>query len=60
MTLLRVCQRKGIKNPSGKMRVFADDVVAAKKSDPASYLLAAEELGLESEFQLWQIHIRIR
>lgn len=30
-----------------KMRVFAGDVVPAKKPDPAIYLLAAQELGVD-------------
>lgn len=29
------------------MRVFAGDMVPRKKPDPAIYLLAAEELGLD-------------
>lgn len=30
-----------------KMRVFAGDVVPAKKPDPTIYLLAAQELGVD-------------
>lgn len=30
-----------------KMRVFAGDIVAKKKPDPAIYLLAAQELKVE-------------
>lgn len=32
---------------AAKMRVFAGDVVPKKKPDPAIYLLAAKELGLD-------------
>jgi beta-phosphoglucomutase-like phosphatase (HAD superfamily) len=32
---------------AAKMRVFAGDVVPKKKPDPAIYLLAAKELGVE-------------
>jgi beta-phosphoglucomutase-like phosphatase (HAD superfamily) len=33
---------------SQKMRVFAGDMVPAKKPDPAIYLLAAKELGVDA------------
>ncbi len=32
---------------AARMRVFAGDVVPKKKPDPAIYLLAAQELGVD-------------